>query len=614
VDRSGRHLDPDGLARLGVVLQSAVDDHRDLPRLFADADVRESIHSVASPGRTATTQRPGPAGQPQPRADGAINSLQVMPKGDAQSQTCDATGITGGRNPKACPQIVSGARDVSRKTVWAPIGVTSSPNFKPVSPPSECDVLIVGAGIAGLTAALTIAGERPDLSTLVVDAVERPGGQIRTTVEGGYTFEHGATALSVSRPQARELIARAGLEHRLDPARDDALGSFIYRDGALQAVPRTPREFVASPLLSWRGKLRLLAEPLVGRRSPAADHESVYDFAARRFGHEVARVGATVVLQGVTAGDARKTSLEAVWPRIDRLDRAVGRPGLLGHAVRVRGRAQPPRLYTIRAGGLQVLTDTIAAALGDRLRSRAQVRKIHQDGHLFQATLADDSAVRAPQIVVALSPADAVSVLEPLIAAAPVPAGVRMRVVGLGYRVKAFRERPSGRGFLAAPGEADGVIGAIVSSNLFPDQAPPGRVLVRAFLGGAFAADVADEPSEIAIVRVERTLARLYGLRGEAEFVRDVRWPTGIAQYPRRHMSRVRELERALTALPGLHLARSSITGVGLEHAIEAGATAAGRAINQASVGAIDERKRTSLPGASMRASRSVSLDAGASR
>jgi protoporphyrinogen/coproporphyrinogen III oxidase len=451
----------------------------------------------------------------------------------------------------------------------------------------HCDVLIIGAGIAGLTAAVALAEARPDLSVLVVDAADRAGGQIRTTLEDGYTFEHGAGALPVSRPETLELIARAGLEERLEPVDPGGTAKYVYCRGGLHPVPRTPGALVGSSLLSWRGKLRLLAEPLAGWRSRPGEDESVYDFAARRFGHEAARLGAMIALQGVTAGDARVTSLEAIWPRVHALDRGVGRLGLMGHAVRARAPGNRVHPCTFRCGGLQVLTDTLGASLGERLRCRTAVRQLRPSaGNRFAAMLGDGAAIEARQIIVALPPSAAATVLRPLVPL-EMPAGVPMRVIGLGYPSTAFPEPPPGLGFLTSPGEANGVIGAIVSSNLFPDQAPADRVLIRVFLGGAFAPWIAGEPRDAVVARVERLLRRLYGLRGETELVRDTPWPGGIVQYPRGHMARVRRLELGLRAHPGLQVARSAIAGVGLEHAIEAGAAAASNVINRATVGAI---------------------------
>ena len=439
--------------------------------------------------------------------------------------------------------------------------------------PTRCDVLIVGGGLTGLTAAAVLTAERPALSLLVLEADARPGGQVRTTVSEGYTYEHGATAVTTSRPETLELIRRSGLEGRLEPAVGDQRASSVYARGVLHRVPRSPRDLFASRLLSPAGKLRLLAEPLVGGRTAGAD-ETVHEFAARRFGREAASL-ATIALQGMTGGDACVTSVEAVWPRLHALDRSVGPLGLIGRALRAPRGAGP---HTFRDGGLQVLPDALAASLGSRLRCGVAVRELSRiGGDRFAAGLSDGTSIEASDIVLAVPAAAAAPLLAPL--PLPVPASVPMRVVGLGYRRNAFRKRPSGLGFLVMPGEADGIIGSIVSSNLFPAQAPAEHVLVRAFVGGAFAPDAARQPG---IGRVERLLHRVFGLHGEPRFAVDTPWRSGIPQYARGHMGRIAAFEQRLAEHPGLRVARSALVGIGIEEAIAAG-TAVARDVIEAS-------------------------------
>jgi oxygen-dependent protoporphyrinogen oxidase len=452
------------------------------------------------------------------------------------------------------------------------------------SPPvgAACrDVLVVGAGLCGLGVAHAVAAARPDLSVTVLEASDRAGGQLRTTTADGYTFEHGATTLTTNRAQTHELVRRLGLEQRMELVGDAGKGSFLYMGGRLHPVPRTPRDLVSSPLLSWKGKLRILAEPVARRRAPARD-ETVYEFVARRFGDELARIGAMTALQGVTAGDARTTSLPAVAPRLQELDRSVGRSGLVGHmvgaAVRSAGsQARRAGPCTFRDGGLQVLPDTLAAGLGDRVRYGVAVTAIRRTAAgRYAVTTATGERVDAGQVVVAAPAAAAARILEGLApqAAAEVAAieCASLRVVGLGYRRSAFDSPPRGVGFLAAPHAGAEIIGAIVSSNLFASQAPDDRVLVRAFVGGVFAPAAMGEPTEAAVARVERVLARVYGLREGPEFVRDARWTDRIPQFPQDQMARARRVEHALAGHAGLHLPTTLIAGVGLEETIAAAA------------------------------------------
>lgn len=446
--------------------------------------------------------------------------------------------------------------------------------------PATCDVVVIGAGLCGLGIAHAVLQARPDLSVVVLEACDRAGGQLRTTSAAGYTFEHGATALTTNRAQTLELVRRLGLEARLQAAAEEGKRSFLYADGSLHPVPRTPRDFAASSLLTWKGKLRTLAEPIARRRAPVQD-ETVYEFVARRFGDEIARVAAMTALQGVTAGDARATSLPAVAQRLQQLDQSVGATGLVGHMVRAAARArqsQPRRggAHTFRDGGLQVLPDTLAAALGDRLRCGVTVTEVRREASDRYAILtAGGQRVQAHQVVIATPAAAAAQILRPLVpeASAEVAAieSAPLRVVGLGYRRAAFGKAPLGVGFLSLPDARAPVIGAIVSSNLFPGQAPPDRILVRAFVGGVFAPAAVHEPTDAAIARIERILAHVYGLREAPEYVQDARWTEGIPQYPRGQMARAQRVEQAIARHIGLHLPATLVAGIGLEEAIAAG-------------------------------------------
>ncbi len=444
-----------------------------------------------------------------------------------------------------------------------------------------CDVVVIGGGLCGLAAAHAVVLARPELAVTVLEAASRAGGQVQTTTEAGYTFEHGATTLTTGRPETRELIERLGLEERVQRAGDESKRSFVYRGGRLHPVPRTPQDLLASPLLSWKGKLRMLAEPVARRGAPAGD-ETVYGFVARRFGHELARLAAMTALQGVTAGDARTTSLAAVAPRVLQLDCAVDRWGLVGHMARARPRAaegQPRRggACTFRGGGLHVLPAALADALGERLRLGVRVSELRHagDGGYEVVTNAGE-CLRARQVIVATPAAAAARILRglvPQVAAEAAAIGYApLRVVGLGYRRSAFRSPPQGIGFLAVPDARAGIIGAITSSNLFGGQAPPDRVLVRAFVGGVFAPEAVDEPVDAAVARVERVLSRVYGLSEDPEYVRDARWAAGIPQYGRDQPARARRVERAVAGCAGLHLPTTLVTGVGLEETIAAAA------------------------------------------
>jgi monoamine oxidase len=75
---------------------------------------------------------------------------------------------------------------------------------------NKCDVVVIGAGMAGLAAARAIA--EAGLSVILVESRDRVGGRIRTVRDGGTVIELGAEFLHGRPPELWALIEEAGLE------------------------------------------------------------------------------------------------------------------------------------------------------------------------------------------------------------------------------------------------------------------------------------------------------------------------------------------------------------------------------------------------------------------
>lgn len=87
---------------------------------------------------------------------------------------------------------------------------------------NDFDVVIIGAGYTGLTAArdLAITG----CKVLLLEARDRIGGRTYTTEMDGHLFEMGGTHIHWSQPNIWREIARYSLQDRIDAAIDLASG------------------------------------------------------------------------------------------------------------------------------------------------------------------------------------------------------------------------------------------------------------------------------------------------------------------------------------------------------------------------------------------------------
>lgn len=220
-------------------------------------------------------------------------------------------------------------------------------------------VVIVGAGISGLT--LHHQLQRRGVASVVFEAGTEPGGVIRSRTVDGRVAEDGPQRTRLSPPVA-SLVESLGLGDRLVEAADAPL--YVYRDGALRRVPFSVREGVSTDLLSLRGKLRLLLEPLTG---PPRDDETVEEGLMRMLGDEAARY-----LVGPLYGGIYGTHPDEM-PMRHSLGRALEKRGvdrsLLAAAVRAKlGGGETPPVVTFESG-LQALP----RALYDRHRDTVRL-------------------------------------------------------------------------------------------------------------------------------------------------------------------------------------------------------------------------------------------------
>jgi oxygen-dependent protoporphyrinogen oxidase len=386
------------------------------------------------------------------------------------------------------------------------------------------------------------------------------------------------------------LVGELGITPRLLPSNDAARRRFIFRRGRLREVPASPNQFPGTSLLSLRGKLRLALEPAVPGR-PAED-ESIFEFAARRIGHEAAAVFVVAMVSGVFAGDPSALSLRACFPKMWELERDHGSLFRAMLATRrSRGKADaagaPAGRLTSFRGGMIELVDAVKRRLGGAVRTSAPVLHLQKasrpsvggpgpvDARYIVATT-DGRPIEADAVVLAGPASETAAILRALDPGAAalleeIPTAP-LAVVCLGYDADAVtcQRRLDGFGFLVPRGEAVRILGALWETSIYAGRAPEGKVLLRVMIGGARDREAVglDDESLIRIVRSD--LAVAMGLTAPPELVHIVRHARGIPQYVQGHLARMQQLDRWLQRHRGLYLAGSSYRGVSINACIAA--------------------------------------------
>lgn len=432
-------------------------------------------------------------------------------------------------------------------------------------------VAVVGAGVAGLAAARALRQSGAEVT--VFEQSQRPGGVLRSSTESGYVHEHAANGfLGSDEGGAIDLAGELGVV--IENASPAARRRWIYLDGALRALPANPLELVTTDLLSWRGKLAALGEPLRPVRRVA--DESVGAFARRRLGPEIARAIVAPFVTGVFAARADELSLRAAFPQLAALE---DRGGLVRGGVarllegrRQRGGNRRPRArLSAPVGGVEVLVEALADELQATLRLGTAVVAVRREADAAIVSLAGGDSERFDRVVLATPAyasaalvADAAPELAAVLRAIPY---APIAIVYLGFERTRVGHPLDGFGFLVAEDEPLRMLGAVFESVLWSHRAPEGRVLLRCMFGGGRDPDAVSLGDEQLIDLAQRDLGPLLDIDGDAEHTAVVKWQRGIAQYTLGHLDRVAQAE-ALARPHGLVLAGSAYHGVAVNKLI----------------------------------------------
>src|SRR3989449_815588 len=264
-------------------------------------------------------------------------------------------------------------------------------------PTDSRTVLIVGGGIAGLSAAYGLAEsaasrDSPPQCTLV-EAAPRLGGKILTERVGSFVIEGGPDSFLSQKPWAIELCRRLGLADRVIGTNQDRRKTYVYVKGRLEelpeglalGVPTRLGPFLRSGVLSWKGKLRLGAELLIPRRRRRGD-ESLGAFFRRRLGNEALERIIEPLMTGIYAGDADSLSIQATFPRFPEMERQAGSivRAILGSWRRHQGAGPGGSPFVTLQGGLSEMVHALTARLGPLrvLRSEEHTSELQSRLHL----------------------------------------------------------------------------------------------------------------------------------------------------------------------------------------------------------------------------------------
>jgi oxygen-dependent protoporphyrinogen oxidase len=447
------------------------------------------------------------------------------------------------------------------------------------------DVAVVGAGVSGLTAAYELCKRK--LNVVVLEGQKRAGGLIQTDRVGEFIIDAGPDSLLVQKPAAVSLCNELGLGDRLFSTKLPRT-AYILRDGQLHALPGASilgfptrlKPLMQSTLFSFPTKLRMAAELFIPRRQ-TSDDESIAQFVRRRFGSEAATYIAEPLLAGIHAGDVERLSMRALFPRL--VD-AEARSGSVIRAFRRdRGPLNADGAFRSFPNGLGELIESLMKAVPKEsvcLSSRVTAIGMNEDGFALQVE--DKPTVYARAVILAIpvfAAAELLKSIDPDLAAAC--GSIRTfstATVVFAFPRDAVKHDLRGTGFVVPRVEGIRIMAGAWISSKWPQRAPEGHALLRAFLGGARDPDILSKSDQELSNAALGDLTRILGIRGVPSFTRVYRWNRSSPQQEIGHSGLMSRIDTKLARHKGLFISAAGFRGVGIPDCVADARSVAGSA------------------------------------
>ena len=476
---------------------------------------------------------------------------------------------------------------------------------------------IIGGGIAGLAAAYELEKARAAGAAVeytLIESRERLGGSLATEIVNGAVLERGPDSFISEKPAAAELCRELGLGAELTPSNDVARKTYVVvrnrliplPDGLMFLVPTKLIPTALTRLFSLRTKIRMALELLHPPRPSGQADEAVATLVERHFGAETVDRLADPLLSGIFGGDATQLSARSVLPRLVEMETAYGsltrgmlaahrqmrarakaaaaKNGSMAGQAKAAGKPAPRGIFTTLRGGLQQLIDTLEARLDPAaVRRSTPVSALQKTADGWRVVAG--GRLEAYDAVIVAAPAWAAGVLlGPVdtalgeeLSSIPYSSSITVNLI---YDEAKLGPLPEGFGFLVPASEGRAMLACTFVHRKFLGRTPPGKAVLRAFLGGMRGEELLAETDAALVATVRRELGEILGdkilaLTVEPEHTQVSRWRRAMAQYAVGHQERIQRIAARVATLPGLRLAGNAYDGIGIPDCIRLGRRAA---------------------------------------
>jgi oxygen-dependent protoporphyrinogen oxidase len=439
-------------------------------------------------------------------------------------------------------------------------------------------IIVIGAGISGLTTAYLLSKKGFDVK--ILEKNNSVGGSIESVFENGFLFDRGPNSALETTPVIAQLIKELELENELLYASKLANKRYILRDNKLHSLPMSPQGLIKTKLFSGKAKLRLMAEPFIGRSNDGY-YQSLAEFVKRRLGQEFLDYAINPFVAGVYAGRPEDLSVKSAFPKLYALEEKYG--GLIIGTIRsIRERKkraevakQSAKMLSFKRGMI-VLPKAIEKYFGSNILLASEVTSVDKKQNGFSVLYKQSGTTNNIDCDIVLSTIP--SYLASSIFAkhdkdfkthADAIYYPPVLVYYLVYNRKDIKQDLDGFGFLIPAKENKSFLGALWSSIIFSDRTDDSKAAFTLFVGGSRNSEFVKEDRNSLLLKVRKEFESLMGITSEPVFTSERFWEKAIPQYNLGYVEHERFFDDFEKRNPGLFISGNFRGGISVGDCIK---------------------------------------------
>ena len=444
-------------------------------------------------------------------------------------------------------------------------------------------VVVVGAGITGLTVAYRLLKSEGNFEIVVLEGEKQTGGKLITSRFAGLLLDEGADAFLARAPWAKDLFDEIGISKEF--VSPSSRSASIWANGSLEPLPSPnvlgiplDHDSLPSKLLNSGDALKIKQGGKPSKAVPEVTDVSIGSLVRDCVGDSVFELFVDPLLGGINAGVVDDMSCETMAPQL--LEAARHEEGLIAalRETQQNSDSDSPVFYT-HPNGMGHIVEKLTEQVSESIRKDSNVISINRTNQQWVLETNAGSEI-ADAVVLATSAQNAAKLLTSV---SPTTSSrlsdiehASVSLVSFAFNNSDINIPKDQSGFLVPRSTGMLMTACSFSGNKWAHLNDGSQTLIRVSSGRIDDQRHDTLSDEELVKHLIDDLAVTLGLDSQPLEFRVTRWPKALAQFKIGHLQRMEgTIDLLADEAPGVFISGSYHFGVGIPASVRSGNEAA---------------------------------------